>query len=61
MTHDQLKIRLLRSTIGTNKSHRETIRGLGLRRINSISILNNTPEVRGMLRKVKYLIDVSHV
>ncbi|AGF48687.1 large subunit ribosomal protein L30 [Candidatus Kinetoplastibacterium oncopeltii TCC290E] len=61
MTHDQLKIRLLRSTIGTNKSHRETVRGLGLRRINSISILNNTPEVRGMLRKVKYLIDVSHV
>ncbi|AGF50138.1 large subunit ribosomal protein L30 [Candidatus Kinetoplastibacterium blastocrithidii TCC012E] len=61
MTHDQLKIRLLRSTIGTNKSHRETVRGLGLRRVNSISILNNTPEVRGMLRKVKYLIDVSHV
>lgn len=61
MTHDQLKIRLLRSTIGTNKSHRETIRGLGLRRVNSISVLNNTPEVRGMLRKVKYLIDVSHV
>ncbi|AGF47992.1 50S ribosomal protein L30 [Candidatus Kinetoplastidibacterium crithidiae] len=61
MTNKQLKIQLLRSTIGTRKDHRDTIRGLGLRKVNSISILNDTPEVRGMVRKVNYLIDVSDI
>ncbi|MBW0454704.1 MAG: 50S ribosomal protein L30 [Candidatus Kinetoplastibacterium crithidii] len=61
MTNKQIKIQLLRSTIGTRKDHRDTIRGLGLRKVNSTSILNDTPEVRGMVRKVKYLIDVSDI
>ncbi|AGF47265.1 ribosomal protein L30 [Candidatus Kinetoplastibacterium desouzaii TCC079E] len=61
MTNKQLKIKLLRSTIGIKKSHRETVRGLGLRKINSISVLNDTPEVRGMIRKVDYLVDVSNI
>ncbi|WBF65519.1 MAG: 50S ribosomal protein L30 [Candidatus Kinetoplastibacterium crithidii] len=61
MTNKQIKIQLLRSTIGTRKDHRDTIRGLGLRKVNSTSILNDTPEVRGMVRKVNYLIDVSDI
>ena len=46
----------MRSTIGVKKSHRETVRGLGLRKINSSSTLNDTAEVRGMIRKVDYLL-----
>lgn len=49
-------ITLIRSIIGVKKSHRETVRGLGLRKINSSSTLKDTAEVRGMIRKVDYLL-----
>lgn len=57
----QLKVTLVRSVIGTKEPHRATIRGLGLRRVNSSRILEDTPEVRGMIRKVDYLVTVSEV
>ena len=53
-----LKIRLVRSVIGTKESHRATVRGLGLRRINQTSELSDTPAVRGMINKIDYLVEV---
>ena len=55
-TNKLVTVTLVRSTIGVKKSHRETVRGLGLRKINSTSTLNDTAEVRGMIRKVDYLL-----
>ncbi len=52
----KIKITLVRSIIGTKKSHRATIRGLGLKRLNSSSVLIDTPEIRGMIHKVNYLL-----
>ncbi|MGP1517166.1 MAG: 50S ribosomal protein L30 [Ottowia sp.] len=51
-----LKIQLVRSPIGCKESHRATLRGLGLRKLNSISELEDTPAVRGMINKVDYLV-----
>ena len=51
-----VKIKLVRSLIGTRESHRATVRGLGLGRVNSTSELVDTPAVRGMMNKVSYLI-----
>ena len=51
-----IKITLIKSVIGTKKSHRATIRGLGLKKLNIVSILADTPETRGMISKVKYLV-----
>ncbi len=59
MAQKQIKVTLVRSVIGTRKSHRATIRGLGLGRINSSRVLADTPEVRGMIHKVDYLVRVS--
>ncbi len=57
MTDNKIvKIQLVRSLIGTRESHRATVRGLGLRRVNSTSELVDTPAVRGMMNKVSYLI-----
>ena len=53
-----VKLQLVRSLVGTRESHRATVRGLGLRRINSVSELQDTPAVRGMMNKVSYLIEV---
>ncbi|PXW93816.1 LSU ribosomal protein L30P [Sphaerotilus hippei] len=53
-----VKIKLVRSPIGTRASHRATVRGLGLRRVNSESVLQDTPAVRGMINKISYLLQV---
>jgi large subunit ribosomal protein L30 len=53
-----VKIKLVRSIAGTRESHRATVRGLGLRKLNSESVLEDTPAVRGMINKVSYLVKV---
>ena len=51
-------VKLVRSVAGTMQSHRDTVRGLGLRKLNSTSTLEDTPAVRGMINKVSYLVKV---
>jgi large subunit ribosomal protein L30 len=51
-----LKVTQIKSLIGTKQSHRDTIRGLGLRRINHTVQLEDTPSVRGMINKVYYMV-----
>ena len=53
-----VKVQLVRSPIGTKESHRATVRGLGLRKMRSTSELVDTPEVRGMINKISYLVKV---
>ena len=56
MSEKKIKVTLVKSLIGTKESHRATVRGLGLRRLNSSSVLEDTPAVRGMINKVSYLL-----
>jgi len=56
-----LRITLKRSTIKSTKSQRETVRGLGLRKIRQSRIVEDTPAVRGMLDKVAHLVEVEEV
>ena len=58
MAQKQIKVTLVRSMIGTKQAHRDTIRGLGLRRLNSTKVLVDTPEVRGMINKLPHLVRV---
>jgi large subunit ribosomal protein L30 len=51
-----LTVKLVKSVAGTRADHRATIRGLGLRRMNSQRTLEDTPAVRGMINKVAYLV-----
>jgi large subunit ribosomal protein L30 len=51
-------VKLVRSVAGTRESHRATVRGLGLRKLGSESRLEDTPAVRGMINKVRYLVKV---
>lgn len=52
----KVKVTLVRGLVGTRESHRATVRGLGLRRINHTVELEDTPAVRGMINKVSYLL-----
>jgi large subunit ribosomal protein L30 len=51
-----LTVKLVKSVAGTHQSHRDTVRGLGLRKLNSTRTLEDTPAVRGMINKVDYLV-----
>ena len=53
-----VKVKLVQGLIGTRETHRATVRGLGLRKINSVRELEDTPAVRGMINKVSYLVKV---
>jgi len=58
MSDKKIKVMLVKSVIGTKQDHRATVRGLGLRKLNSSSELIDTPAVRGMIHKVQYLVKV---
>jgi len=54
-----LKITLQKSVICCNKSQKATVQGMGLRRIRHSVELPDTPETRGMILKVRHLVEVS--
>ena len=56
MADKKIKVTLVKSVIGTKQDHRATVRGLGLRKLNSTAVLEDTPAVRGMIQKVQYLV-----
>lgn len=53
-----LRVKWVRSFIGRPKDQRETIRSLGFKRLNEERILKNTPEIRGMVKKVIHLVKI---
>lgn len=53
-----LTVKLVKSPIGCKESHRATVRGLGLGKLNSQRVLEDTPAVRGMINKISYLVQV---
>ncbi|MDT8450356.1 MAG: 50S ribosomal protein L30 [Wenzhouxiangellaceae bacterium] len=57
----RLRVTLVRSTNGKIGKHRETVRGLGLRRLHHCVELDDTPEIRGMINKVNYLLRVEEL
>jgi len=61
MAISKLKVTQKRSLIGQNKRNRAVVAGLGLRRIGNSVTLSNTPEIRGMIKKVIHLIEVEEV
>ena len=56
-----LKVTLKKSTIKSTKSQKQTVRGLGLKKIGQSRVLEDSPAIRGMVLKVEHLIDVEEV
>jgi len=57
----KLKVSLRKSTIGATQEQIDTVKGLGLRKIRSSRVLDNTPAIRGMVKKVIHLVDFEEV
>ncbi|MCX7892578.1 MAG: 50S ribosomal protein L30 [Burkholderiales bacterium] len=56
MAEKKIRVTLVKSPIGCKQGHRATVRGLGLKRMHQTVELVDTPEVRGMLNRVNYLV-----
>jgi len=54
----KLQVKLVRSPIGYNQSQKDTVRALGLRKMNQIVEKDDTPVIRGMINKVRHLVSV---
>jgi len=57
----KVKVTLIRSKIGVPERQKRTLNALGLRKINSFKIHNLTPQIEGMIKKVKHLIKVEYL
>lgn len=57
----KLKITLVRSLIGRPETQRKTVRALGLKKLQSSVIHNDTPDIRGKVTKVAHLLDVEEI
>ena len=55
---NKIRVTQIRSRIGAKSNQIACLTGLGLRKINSSSVLENTPEVRGMIKKVNHLVQI---
>ncbi len=54
----KLKVELVKSPIGYRYDQRETLKALGLRKMHNIIVVEDTPSMRGMIRKVSHLLKV---
>lgn len=58
MAKGKISVTLVKSTISTTEKVKANVRGLGLRKLNETRELENTPAVRGMIKKVIHLLSV---
>ncbi len=58
---DKIKITQVKSVIDRSKRQKDTIKALGLRRINQTVVHNATPQIMGMVERVSHLVDVEKV
>ncbi len=61
MANKELKVTLVKSIIGRLKSHQACVRGLGLRRMHHTVRVIDTPENRGMINRVSYMLSVEEI
>jgi len=54
----RIKVKWYKSWIGYNRKQRESVRGLGLRRLNDVVELDDTPAIRGMVKKINHLVKI---
>jgi len=55
---DTVSVKLIKSGIGRPQRHKDTLRGLGLTKLNKVVTLQDTPAIRGMIKKVEHLVRV---
>lgn len=60
MSTEKIIIKLIKSRIGISSKQKKVLESLGIRKINSVITHNKTPEILGMIKKVKHLIKIEN-
>ena len=60
MSYNNITISLIKSRIGSSSKQRKILESLGIKKINKTISHKNTPEIQGMIKKVKHLINIEH-
>lgn len=55
---ETIKIKLTKSLIGKTEAHRRTVKALGLRKLGHVVEKNDTPQIRGMIKQVEYMVEI---
>ncbi|TJX62304.1 50S ribosomal protein L30 [Soehngenia saccharolytica] len=53
-----IKIKLIKSPVGKPESQRKVVEALGFRKVNQIIEKNDTPQIRGMINKINYMVEI---
>jgi len=61
MADKKIRVKMVKSSIGRLKKHKACLQGLGLRKINHTVEVIDTPENRGMINKVSYMLEVEEI
>jgi len=61
MADKKIRVKMVKSSIGRLKKHKACLQGLGLRKINHIVEVIDTPENRGMINKISYMLEVEEI
>ncbi len=61
MSSKLLKVQQIKSSIDVNKKHKLTLKALGLGRIGKVRVHKDTPQIRGMIKEVQYLLKVEEI
>ena len=60
-SNKQVQVKLVKSVSGRLASHKACVTGLGLKKMNQVRVLNDSKEVRGMINKVSYMLEVTEI
>lgn len=61
MPKKKVRVTLIKSPFGTGRKHMANVKGLGLRRMHHTVELDDSPEVRGMINKISYMVTCEEV
>ncbi|MBC7087051.1 MAG: 50S ribosomal protein L30 [Tissierellales bacterium] len=53
-----IKIKLIKSPVGKPESQRKVVEALGFRKVNQVIEKNDTPQIRGMINKINYMVEI---
>ena len=53
-----IKIKLVKSPIGRIEKHKRTIEALGFKKVNQVVEKNDTPQIRGMINQISYMVEL---
>lgn len=57
----QIRVKLIKSSIGYSRKQKEILRGIGIKKLHHSRVFNDTPAIRGIIKKISHLLEVEEI